>query len=213
METAFVRSAVALVALVSCVGCGGPARVWEGRYPTAEYRLNVRDASGAPVAGAELSVVDGEGRPSYRFPIEEHQKGSSIVSDARGLITLHHVGGGYELGAACFDVLKVLYVKGTCDKVKFSLRIARAGKVVETLSFDALHEPFPTTPEGAERFMGLPVTRAVVALRVDRAQDFLNRLDPRTRQVVRSRAARLEWDGLVEAELEFKVITRDVVLR
>lgn len=211
METAIVRSAVALVAC-ALLGCGGPARVWEGRYPTAEYRLNVRDASGAPVAGAELSVVDGEGRPSYRFPIEEHHKGSTIVSDARGLITLHHVGGGYELGAACFDVLKVLYVKGTCDKVKFSLRITRAGKV-ETVPFDALHEAFPTTREGAERFMGLPVTRAVVALRVDRAQDFLNKLDPRTRQIVRSRAARLEWDGLVETELEFKVITRDVVLR
>jgi hypothetical protein len=91
-----VRSFV-LLALASMMGC----MTWDGAFATAEYRLHVRDKSGAPVADAELTVRDAHEQLAYEFPIDDFNRAISLRTDSNGTLVFHHVSGGLEFGGTC----------------------------------------------------------------------------------------------------------------
>jgi hypothetical protein len=70
--------------------------IGECAYSQTEYQLTFQDATGAPVEGVELRVEDGEGTTFFYFPVTDYLPRHVPASDARGLMTFHHVTSGIE---------------------------------------------------------------------------------------------------------------------
>lgn len=66
--------------------------IWDGGFPSAEFRLRFVDEHGQPVAGVRLEVFTQAGGPSPHYPINEFRPGQLVASDADGRMTIHHVG-------------------------------------------------------------------------------------------------------------------------
>lgn len=83
---AAVFGIVGLLALASYMAGG---EIWDGGFPSGEFRIHIRDPDGRPISGAVLRVYYGGTRElACGNPLENHQTGVELVSDENGRITV-----------------------------------------------------------------------------------------------------------------------------
>lgn len=158
----FDARALWLVTFVSTAGC----MTWDGGFPTAEFRLHVRDRRGAPVSGAELTVRDADRRIAYEFPVDDFNRSTTLRTDATGTVVFHHVSGGLEFGGSC--------VVPFCSPShpKFYLDLSTHDQLRARMAFDDFADAAPTGTRTSVPLLLTP-TRAWIALeRVDRDAAF-----------------------------------------
>ena len=90
--------------------------LWDGSFPSAEFRIDVKDINGVPISGARLSVYERTGflgldrRLSYGFPIDQFKKDSQLVSSPDGIIRVGHINQGIEMGGCAFALFGIIPV-------------------------------------------------------------------------------------------------------
>ncbi len=72
--------------------------IWDGGFPSAEFRLRFVDEHGQPVPGVRLEVFTQAGGPSPHYPVNEFRPGHVVESDADGRMAFHHVSRSLEFG-------------------------------------------------------------------------------------------------------------------
>ena len=88
--------------------------LWDGSFPSAEFRISVTDENGTPISGAKLSVYERTGflgldrKLSYGFPLDQFKKNSQLVSSPDGIIKASHVGQDVEKGGFVFDLFWII---------------------------------------------------------------------------------------------------------
>jgi hypothetical protein len=195
--------AILVCSLVVTSGCA----MWDGGFLTAEYRFHVKGANGAPIAGARMRVLDADDKPAFIFPIEEHREKTTLVSDAAGTITVHHVSMGLEFGGTC-----MLGFIGTCSEPKFTLRFTD-GDRAETVDFGSLM-PANTTA-GVDAFNKLPRAKTTLSMELERAYfaDSANAATLRPRVLAAWQTNdRAALAAPTPVTLDFPVIDRDVIV-
>ncbi len=105
-SAAILAAVVGLLALASylttCV-------IWDGGFPSGEFRLNVRDPQGQPVKGAVLRVYHGGTRdPAFEYPLDNHMAGRDLVSDDNGRITAIRKRDGLQFGGKAWQLFWVI---------------------------------------------------------------------------------------------------------
>lgn len=74
------------------------AIIWDGGFPSAEFRLRFVDEQGQPVPDVRLEVFTLAGGRSPHYPVNEFRLGQAVKSDADGRMAFHHVGTSLEFG-------------------------------------------------------------------------------------------------------------------
>jgi len=64
---------------------------WDGGFVQAEFIVHIVDESGRPVEGASLTIRDADDRVLYSYPVTDFIPTESMVSDAKGMLSFHHV--------------------------------------------------------------------------------------------------------------------------
>ena len=72
--------------------------VWDGGFPSTEYRLTFVDEAGRPVPGVTLRMETHADGVSYLYPVDEFLPDQAPTSDADGRMVFHHTGQGIEFG-------------------------------------------------------------------------------------------------------------------
>ena len=72
--------------------------IWDGGFPSVEYRLRFVDSAGRPVPGVTLQVVTQAGGVCPFYPVNEFLPDHAITSDADGQLVFHHVSHVLEYG-------------------------------------------------------------------------------------------------------------------
>lgn len=91
--------AVAAVGLLALASYATTSIIWDGGFPSGEFRVNVRDPEGRPVRGAALRVYRGRTRDlASGYPLDNHTTGQELVSDDSGRITAIRKHGGPQFG-------------------------------------------------------------------------------------------------------------------
>ena len=72
--------------------------LWDGGFPSMEFRLRFVDAAGHPVPGVSLEVLTQAGGRCHYYPVDDFVPDRSVVSDADGRMTFRHFGHGLEYG-------------------------------------------------------------------------------------------------------------------
>ena len=140
---------------------------WDGGFATAEYRLHVRDRSGAPVPNTELTVRDAHGDVAYDFPIDDFNRARTLRSDATGTLVFHHVSGGLEFGGSC------LVPFCSPSNPKFVLDLSTAGRRRARVNFDDFANMTPQKTSEGQATLSLTISRAWIALqRTDSSRAF-----------------------------------------
>lgn len=83
--------------------------IWDGGFPSGEFRVNVRDPEGRPVRGAVLRVYHGRTRDlAAGYPLDNHRTGQELVSDDSGRITTIRKHGGLQFGGHAWRLFWVI---------------------------------------------------------------------------------------------------------
>ena len=78
---------------------------WDGGFPSGEFRLNIRDSTGAPIQGATLHVYEkGTRNPAFEYPIDNYLSGHDLTSDEQGQIVAVREYGGVGFGGFGFQL-------------------------------------------------------------------------------------------------------------
>jgi hypothetical protein len=92
-------AAVAVVGLLALASYQTTSIIWDGGFPSGEFRVSVRGPEGKPVRGAVLRVYHGGTRElASRYPLDDHVTGQEFVSDDSGRITAIRKHGGLQFG-------------------------------------------------------------------------------------------------------------------
>jgi hypothetical protein len=90
---------VAMVGLLALASFLTTSIIWDGGFPSGEFRLNLRDPEGKPVKGAVLCVYRGGTRDlAFEYPLDNHVAAQELVSDESGRITAIRKRGGLQFG-------------------------------------------------------------------------------------------------------------------
>jgi hypothetical protein len=95
-KTRFILGLVALAATIVLVPF--QEKIWDGGFPSTEYRLTFIDAVGRPVSGVTLPTETRAGGVCYLYPVDEFVTDEAPASDADGRMVFHHVGDHLEFG-------------------------------------------------------------------------------------------------------------------
>src|ERR1022692_2885573 len=86
-----MKTAAIIVGVVSFLALASyftTAIIWDGGFPSGEFRVNVHDTEGTPVKGAVLRVYHGGTRNlAFKYPFDNHLDGHELFSDEMCLIT------------------------------------------------------------------------------------------------------------------------------
>jgi hypothetical protein len=160
-------------------------RVWDGGFPQAEYHLTFVDASGKPINGVVLAVIDRDGNPAYHYPVSDYSDGSAPTSSDDGIIAFRHVGGGMEFGGGCWRLFFLIPI-GRCNPPEYECVFSRGDEVIYRCSYTA----FST----GEDWQNLPVRREVWAPPRNAPEKVRRHEGMRDFRVVR-RTIQVEGDG------------------
>lgn len=95
-STAILLSVVGLLALASYLTT---SIIWDGGFPSGEFRVTIRDPDGEPVKGAALRIYRGGTRDlAFGYPLDNHVAGRNLVSDVKGRIVGLRKNGGLQFG-------------------------------------------------------------------------------------------------------------------
>ncbi len=73
--------------------------MWDGGFPSGEFRVLVRDPENNPVRGAVLRVYHGRTRDlAFEYPLDNHVTEQGLVSDDSGRIIAIRTYGGLQFG-------------------------------------------------------------------------------------------------------------------
>jgi hypothetical protein len=102
-------SGVAVVGLLALASYLTTSIIWDGGFPSGEFRVNVRDPEGKPVRGAVLRVYRGGTRDlASGYPLDDQMTGEELVSDEGGRITAIRMHGGLQFGGRAWQLFWVI---------------------------------------------------------------------------------------------------------
>jgi hypothetical protein len=94
-----VAIAVGLVGLAAFASYETTNIIWDGGFPSGEFRLRVIDPEGKPVSGASLRVYEGgTGERAYEYPLDDYLPDHELVSGEDGTIIAHRKNGEMQFG-------------------------------------------------------------------------------------------------------------------
>ena len=142
---------IALVGLLALASYLTTSIIWDGGFPSGEFRVNVRDPNGKPVRGAVLRVYSGGTRDlAADYPLDNHVTGQELVSDDSGRITAIRSYGGLQFGGHAWSLFWVIPMGAKAPK--YDCEITAEGfkplKFSVWRLFDSPHrnyEEFPKT--------------------------------------------------------------------
>jgi hypothetical protein len=125
--------------------------IWDGGFPSGEFRLNVRENEGKPVKGAVLRVYRGGTRElAFGYPLDNYVAGHELVSDERGRITAIRKRDGLQFGGHAWQLFWVIQMGAKVPQydcaimaegfMPFKFRVARLFESPHTR-----YEDFPKT--------------------------------------------------------------------
>jgi hypothetical protein len=88
---------VAVVLFTPCFGI-----IWDGGFPSTEFRLKFVDEAGQPVPGVALRVLTKAGGECHLYPVNEFLSDQTPTSDAHGEMVFHHVPIYVEFGGTTY---------------------------------------------------------------------------------------------------------------
>ena len=85
--------------------------LWDGMFPSGEYRLRIQAENGMPVQGAILQVFEGGTKnAAFEYPIDNYVSVGNLISDEHGVIVALHTPGGFEFGGTCWNAFWIFPV-------------------------------------------------------------------------------------------------------
>ena len=124
--------------------------LWDGGFPSGEFRLDVVDSSGQPVEGAVLNVYrGGTSELAEEYPLDNHITGLELVSNERGRIVVLRRYDGTQFGGQAWDLFWL--IRMGVQAPKFDCKITAEG--FKSLSFpvnrmfDSPHEYYKNFPK------------------------------------------------------------------
>jgi hypothetical protein len=146
-----VKVAVALVGLLAFASYLTTSIIWDGGFPSGEFRLNIRNGEGQPVKGAVLRVYRGGTRDlAFEYPLDNHLPGQELVSDDNGRITAIRKNGGLQFGGHAWQLFWVIPIGAKAPE--YDCEITAAGYKPSTFQIGRLfesphtyYEDFPKT--------------------------------------------------------------------
>lgn len=125
--------------------------IWDGRFPSVEYRLSFIDEEGRPIEGVKLGVETQAGGKCFAYPVNEFLPDSVPTSDSNGLMIFHHAAAYLEFSGR--DTCNILgWTYSTEGPPKYTCIFVVSNQEVYRNSFDGL---YPRTPGRSE----LPTVR------------------------------------------------------
>ncbi len=83
--------------------------IWDGGFPSGEFRIHVRDSQGKPVPSAALRVYHGGSRKlTSGYPLDNHVTGQDLVSGDDGQITTVRKRGGIQFGGHAWRLFWII---------------------------------------------------------------------------------------------------------
>lgn len=111
--------------------------IWDGGFPSTEYRLTLIDEAGRPVPGVTLQVETQAGGICYVYPVDEFVPDETITSDADGRMVFHHVSDAIEFsGHESADLLGMSF--GDTGAPTYVCVFRLGGREVHRLKFGDL---------------------------------------------------------------------------
>jgi len=88
---------------------GATSIIWDGGFPSGEFRVQVRDTEGKPVKGAVLRVYRGDTRDlAFQYPVDNHVAGQELVTNENGRMTAIRKRGGIQFGGHAWQLFWVI---------------------------------------------------------------------------------------------------------
>ena len=118
---------------------GSPVSYWEGRFPSGEFHLKIRDENGDPIPGAALNVFDHKTQNlSFNDLIYNYGSYNSLISDGEGTIvvwSIHDIG----FGGTCW---KRFWIYTVCSEgPQYDFAISAEGYKILWFSTEELFAP------------------------------------------------------------------------
>lgn len=134
--------------------------IWDGGFPSIEYRLRFVDPDGNPVPDVRLEVFTQGGGPCHLYPVDDFYPGHPVVSDADGRMVFRHTGRGLEFGGRAR--VNSLGMEYSDDGVpRYDCVFFRGEREVHRVRFDQLEPRDWTHLPAVER---VPATRPAWAV-------------------------------------------------
>jgi hypothetical protein len=142
---------LAVVSLLVLASYVTTSRYWVGGFPSGEFRVNVCDADGKPVPGANLHVYHGSTRElALKYPLDNHIATQDLVSNERGRITVIRCSEGVLFGGHAWELFWVIPIGGRAPQYDCEITADgfKALKFPVWLLFESPHfsyDDFPKT--------------------------------------------------------------------
>jgi len=83
--------------------------IWDGGFPSGEFRLDIRNPEGLPVKGAVLRIFHGGTRDlAFKYPLDNHLADQELISDEKGRITGIREHGGLQFGGHAWQLFWII---------------------------------------------------------------------------------------------------------
>lgn len=116
--------------------------MFDGFFPSGEYRLRITNESDEPVNGARLSIYKGNTQQlAFGYPIDNYGTEGDLISDESGWIVALHKPRGFEFGGTCRHFL---LIPVSCDATPhFNFLLTANGYRTMRFSEDDFFYPNP----------------------------------------------------------------------
>jgi hypothetical protein len=124
--------------------------IWDGRLPSAKFRIFVRGNKGKAISNAKLQVYEntgcfkGRGKMSYGFPLSQFKEDSQFQSSSDGVIEVSHIAKNIEIGGAAFALFWVIPI--TTGHPHFSVTVSAPGYKSAEIDYNKLYSNCDKTP-------------------------------------------------------------------
>src|ERR1043166_2121533 len=156
MKKAFIVSSILIVLLLvlAFASIETTGVIWDGGFPSAEFRLIVLDENSQPIQGAILHVYEHKKRElAFKYPLDNYTSDRDLVSDKDGSIVTFHVSRGMEFGGLDWKLFWIFPMGRGAPE--FDCEITAAGYKSHKFGFGRLYK---TSSDPKE----LPVSKVTV---------------------------------------------------
>ena len=156
MKKAFIVSSILIVLLLvlAFASIETTGVIWDGGFPSAEFRLIVLDENSQPIQGAILHVYEHKKRElAFKYPLDNYTSDRDLVSDKDGSIVTFHVSRGMEFGGLDWKLFWIFPIGRGAPE--FDCEITAAGYKSYKFGFARLYK---TSSDPKE----LPVSKVTV---------------------------------------------------